>query len=92
MYEELFRNQRKLEDSDLKKYAKNIGLDTKKFNKCFDSGKMMGVVEENYRSGEELGVTGTPAFFVNGRRLSGALPYGEFKKIFEEELRKKGRS
>ena len=52
----------------------------------------MGVVEENYRSGEELGVTGTPAFFVNGRRLSGALPYGEFKKIFEEELRKKGRS
>mgnify|MGYP003683691671 FL=1 len=92
MYEELFKNQRKLEDSDLTKYAKNIGLNMKKYDKCISSGVKMSDIEENYRSGEQLGVTGTPAFFVNGRRLSGALPYGEFKKIFKEELAKKGRS
>ena len=92
MYEELFKNQRKLEDADLKRYAKNIGLDMKKYNSCVSSGKKLKDVEKNYRKGESLGVTGTPAFFVNGRRLSGALPYGEFKRIFEEELAKKGRS
>ncbi|SME87886.1 DsbA family protein [Pseudobacteriovorax antillogorgiicola] len=92
MYEELFKNQRKLEDDDLKKYAKNIGLDMGKFEKCYSSQEKMADVEANYRMGEELGVTGTPAFFVNGRRLSGALPYREFKRIFEEELAKKGRS
>ncbi|MFW7377911.1 MAG: DsbA family protein [Oligoflexus sp.] len=87
MYEELFRNQRNLNDDDLKSYAKNIGLDLKKFNKCFDNPEAkLALIEENYRSGEEFGVTGTPAFFINGRRLSGALPYEEFKRIFDEEL------
>jgi len=87
MYEELFRNQRNLGDDDLKSYAKNIGLDLKKFAKCFDNPEpKLAQIDENYRTGEEMGVTGTPAFFINGRRLSGALPYEEFKKIFEEEL------
>jgi protein-disulfide isomerase len=45
-------------------------------------------VNANFDSGVKLGVTGTPAFFVNGRRFSGALPYENFKKIFEEELKK----
>lgn len=91
MYEELFKNQRRLEDKDFEKYAQNIGIvkdDFKKFKKCIASGKMNKVIEANYKSGEKLGVTGTPAFFVNGRRLSGALPYGEFKRIFEEELKR----
>jgi protein-disulfide isomerase len=89
MYEELFNNQRNLADKDLKSYAKNIGLDTEKFAECFSNpGPQLAKIEENYRSGEELGVTGTPAFFINGRRVSGALPYEEFKRIFEEELAK----
>lgn len=91
MYEELFKNQRKLEDSDLETYAKNIKLDMKKWKQCVASGSKNQQIDINYRSGEQLGVTGTPAFFVNGRRLSGALPYNQFKKIFEEELAKKGR-
>ncbi|NRA67090.1 MAG: thioredoxin domain-containing protein [Pseudobacteriovorax sp.] len=87
MYEELFRNQRKLEDADLQNHAKTVKLDMKKFNKCLKDPKTLAKVESNFRSGEALGVTGTPAFFINGRRLSGALPYGEFKKIFDEELK-----
>lgn len=88
MYETLFKNQRSLEDKDLKSYAKSIGLDMKKFEKCWSSPtEQVKVIDENYRSGEKLGVTGTPAFFINGRRMSGALPYSQFKKVFDEELR-----
>jgi protein-disulfide isomerase len=87
MYSKLFANQRKLDDDSLRSYAKDIGLDMKKFGKCFDKpAEKMAIIEANYRSGEQVGVTGTPAFFVNGRRLSGALPFEEFKKIFDEEL------
>ena len=91
MYEELFRNQRSLEDKDFKKYAKNINLNMEKFAKCYDqpSEANLAIIEKNYRSGEKLGVTGTPAFFINGRRMSGALPYAEFRRVFEEELNKK---
>ena len=90
MYDELFKNQRALGDADFKKYAQNIKLDIKKYDDCVAKpGKIDEVIESNLRSGERLGVTGTPAFFINGRRLSGALPYEEFKKVIDSELSKK---
>jgi protein-disulfide isomerase len=62
----------------------------KKFDACISNpAKQLEVVENNIRSGEKVGVTGTPAYFVNGRRLSGALPYEEFKKVIDSELAKK---
>lgn len=89
MYDELFKNQRALADENLKTYAKNIGLNMDQYNKCIaDPGPRNAIIEKNYNTGVELGVTGTPAFFINGRRVSGALPYEEFKKIFDDELSK----
>lgn len=87
MYEELFKNQKALSDSDFKKYAQNIKLDNKKYDECVAKpNKIVEVIDSNTKSGEKLGVTGTPAFFINGRRLSGALPYEEFKKVIDSEL------
>jgi protein-disulfide isomerase len=87
MYEEMFKNQKALGDADFKKYAKEIKLDTKKFDDCVAKpNKIVDVIDANMKSGEKLGVTGTPAFFINGRRLSGALPYEEFKKVIDSEL------
>ena len=89
MYNKLFDNQRKLSDADITSYAKTIGLDMAKYDACVKSpAKALAVIEANTASGSELGVTGTPAFFVNGRRLSGALPYPQFEAVFEEELAK----
>jgi protein-disulfide isomerase len=89
MYYELFNNQRALSDENLMSYGKKVGLDQKKYEKCFKSPeKQNAVIDKNYASGEKLGVTGTPAFFINGRRVSGALPYESFKQIFEEEIAK----
>lgn len=90
MYEELFKNQKSLNDPDLKKMAQKVGLDMKKYDDCYaNPGKHVAVIDENTKSGEKLGVTGTPAFFINGKRLSGALPYEEFKRVIESDLAKK---
>jgi protein-disulfide isomerase len=71
----------------LKQYAVDIGLDAETFNTCLDSGTFRGDVQRDYQQGEQVGVTGTPAFFINGRFLSGAQPFEAFRAIIEDELR-----
>jgi protein-disulfide isomerase len=85
-HDRLFEQQSKLSDSDLKQHAADLGLDTAKFNACVDSHKFKALVEGDTRDGEEAGVNGTPAFFINGRMLSGAQPFESFKRIIDEEL------
>jgi protein-disulfide isomerase len=86
MHEKLFANQQALQPTALKGYAKDLGLDTAKFDKCLDSGAKAEIVETNRKAGEKVGVTGTPAFFINGYSLSGAQPLSEFKTIIDSEL------
>ncbi len=70
----------------MKQFALEIGIDSESFNACFDSGEFRDDVEEDYRDGERLGVTGTPAFFINGRFISGAQPFEAFQAIIDDEL------
>jgi protein-disulfide isomerase len=86
MHEKLFAAGGKLAVADLKAHAREVGIDGAKFDQCLDSGEKASVVEANRKAGEEVGVTGTPAFFVNGRPLSGAQPFDEFKKLIDKEL------
>lgn len=85
-HDALFANQEKLQLDDLKAAAKTLGLDAEKFNTCLDSGKMAEVVKADTAAGKKVGVSGTPAFFINGVMLSGAQPIEEFKKIIDAEL------
>jgi protein-disulfide isomerase len=85
-HDKLFANQRALEDDNLKTYATEIGLDEEAFNACYESGKFRADVKKDQIEGMGIGVTGTPAFFVNGRFLSGGQPFDAFKKIIDEEL------
>ncbi len=89
MHEKLFANQKALEPPALKGYAKDLSLDQGKFDKCLDSGDKAKVVDSNRKAGEKVGVTGTPAFFVNGYQLSGAQPFEEFKSLIDSELARK---
>jgi protein-disulfide isomerase len=89
-HDKLFANQQALDADNLKKYAAEVGLDTAAFNQCFDEGKFKAVVEANHAGGEALGVQGTPAFFINGRFLSGAVPFEAFQEIIDAELQRKG--
>lgn len=72
--------------SNLKKYAKELGLNTGKFNKCLDTGEKKKLVEKDTAYGKSLGVQGTPGFFINGKFLAGAFPFSMFKEIIDKEI------
>jgi len=82
----LFANPSRLADADLKQHAAGLGLDAKQFNACVDTHKYKAQVDADMEAGEEAGVNGTPAFFVNGRMLNGAQPFDAFKRVIDEEL------
>lgn len=89
MHDKLFANQQALEPASLKGYARDIGLDGARFDRCLDSGEKAKLVDSSRRAGDEAGVSGTPAFFVNGMMLSGAQPYESFKSLIDSELAQK---
>jgi protein-disulfide isomerase len=88
-HDRLFANQQRLTVPDLKQHAVEVGIDATRFNACLDSHKYAGVVEADIKMGNDAGVNGTPAFFINGRLISGAQPFEVFKKIIDEELSRK---
>ena len=75
-----------LSDKKLKEYAKDLKLDKKKFEACLDNGERADAVTADSTYGTELGVQGTPGFFINGRFLGGAFPFEVFKEIIDKEL------
>ncbi len=89
MHDKLFDNAQKLEVADLKAHARAVGLDGGKFDQCLDSSEKAKVVASHKKAGEEAGVSGTPAFFVNGRPLTGAQPFEAFKTAIDAELKAK---
>lgn len=86
MHGKLFDSQGKLAVTDLKGYAREIGLDGPRFDRCLESGEKAKVVDSHRKAGEVAGVSGTPAFFVNGRLISGAQPLESFKALVDKEL------
>lgn len=79
--------ENKLSVDNLKKYAKDLKLDTKKFNTCLDTGAKKDLVDSQVREGSSEGVTGTPGFFLNGHLIAGALPFEIFKELIDYELK-----
>lgn len=75
-----------LEEVSLRKRAISHGVNAAKYDACVADPKIMGIVEDNLKEGQSVGVNGTPAFFINGRLLSGALPAQDFITVIEEEL------
>ena len=82
----LFKESPKLSPDNLKKYATQVGLNTAEFETCLSSGAHKAAVQKDLNEGKKLGITGTPAFFINGRPLSGAQPLEAFVRVIEEEL------
>lgn len=68
--------------------AKELGLDIGKFESCLDSGKYDDLISEQETTGGAAGVSGTPATFVNGQLVSGAVPYATLQKMIDAELAK----
>lgn len=83
----LFSNQDTLDAGSLKRYAAQVGLDRRRFGRCLDGGVKASVVRKDLEDGRRYGVRGTPTFFINGERLAGAKPLGEFRSAIDAKLR-----
>lgn len=90
MHDRIFTNQRDLRPETLEQYAKEIGLDLARYRKDVAAADVQARIAADMAQGEKLGVSGTPAFFINGRNLSGAQPFPNFKRMIDEALEAKG--
>lgn len=85
MHDKLFLAE-DLSEETLQKIGSEAGLDETEFNECLASDKHTEEINKDMQDGSSHGVTGTPAFFINGWFIKGAYPYSEFEKFIEQEL------
>lgn len=86
MHDKIFANPRELNDEAYVRYATELGLDVDRFKQDLDSKDVKDRIDRDTGQAAKVGVTGTPSFFINGRFLSGAQPFGAFKRLIDEEL------
>ena len=88
-YYDLLLTNKEVETSTLLDYASKLKLDTKKFNLCLDSKKYQKNIEQDMIDGANLGVRGTPTYFVNQTKVEGVVTKEFFDKIILENMQKK---
>ena len=86
MYDKLMSNQRALSEDDLTGHATALELDMEKWNTCRKDPAQAKEVQKDFEDGTKAGVQGTPAFFINGIFLNGAVPLEQFTAIIDAEL------
>jgi protein-disulfide isomerase len=87
MHNKLYANYKNISPQNILAWAKEIGLDMKRFVADVDSGKYKQVVENEMKQGEVAGVQGTPSFFFNGRRYSGAFQADIVAQLLQTEFK-----
>jgi protein-disulfide isomerase len=90
MHDKIFADQRGMSPAKYEQYATELGLDVAQFKKDIAAADVKARVDGDKKDAATLGVSGTPAFFINGRFLSGAQPFEAFKRLIDEELKKAG--
>jgi protein-disulfide isomerase len=91
MHRAIFAHQGALDRPSLDRYAQEVGLDVSRFREDIEAREHAEAIEADLKLGASVGVKGTPAIFLNGRKIVGAQPLESFKKIADEELAKNGR-
>lgn len=87
-HDAMFASAPKLEDDDLKAVAEKLGLDWGQVKAAIDSNKFGERMDQSVESASDFQARGTPHFFINGVRLSGAQPFDKFKSVIDEQLAK----
>ncbi len=88
MHDMLYRNQRKLRQEDLSRYAETIGLDVDRFDRDLTSHSIRPRIQQDVESGEASGVEGTPWFFINGRQYEGGWEPADLLEAIQSELKR----
>ena len=85
-HDKLFANQKELKQPALLAYAGALSLDEATFETCLTSKKYAARVDADFEQGKQVGMSGTPGFYINGIPLSGAQPLANFQQIIDAEL------
>jgi protein-disulfide isomerase len=86
MHDKLFQHQPELSPQLYDRLAKELGLNLDKFHASIEAHKHVAQIQEDMAAGSRVGASGTPTFFINGRKLVGAQPVEAFKQIIDSEL------
>jgi protein-disulfide isomerase len=96
LYDYYFEHQGEITPDNLKdktlEALKDANIDTTVFTRCFDEKKTEDRVKADMAEGQQAGVTGTPAFLINGRKISGAQPFENFKLLIDDEMKRAGKA
>ncbi len=87
MHDKLFANYKQLSREHILAIAKDIGLNMDRFTADWTSGKFDAEVSKDYKDGENAGVFGTPAFFLNGKLYNGPMELSAIKPLIDAELK-----
>ncbi len=90
LYDYFFQNQQSVTLETVKEKAAGVvrdaGKDSAVFETCFDNKAALDAVKAEQQEATNLGVRSTPTFFINGRKVEGAVPYENFKAAIDEAL------
>ncbi len=86
MHDLMLKQSPKLDRKNLIAYARKLGLNVKKFTESLDTQKHAKEIDQDEKLAVDMNLYSTPTFFINGRKVIGALPFEYFKKIIDEEL------
>ncbi|MEM7159080.1 MAG: thioredoxin domain-containing protein [Myxococcota bacterium] len=86
LHDEIFANQAQLGPERLRTMAQDVGLDMAKLDECLASGRVRSQVEADLAKGREVGVRGTPSFYINGRSYAGGISGEELIEAINQEL------
>ncbi len=87
LHDKMYENNTALTRADIEKYAAESGLDVARLKKDWDDAKIKGEVADDQKVATQVGATGTPTFFINGREIVGAQEASAFEKIIDDEIK-----
>ena len=89
MHDKLFEKQTQLSPDYYEQVAREVGLDVGRWKKAVESHDASSIIQSDMNAGSAVGANGTPTFFINGRKLVGAMPFESFKQVIDAELASK---
>ena len=88
MHDLMFANQTALSEAKYEEWAKQVGLDLNRWKKDKDSPEIAALIQKDNSYGQSVGADGTPSFFLNGKFISGAMPFDTFKTVIDDQIKK----